>query len=181
MIRRVKGEVLSQSMPSIVVEVFGVGLEVLVCDGSLYKEGDEVVLFTHLAVKQDGMDLYGFPSPLDLSFFERLISVSGIGPKTALSILRRAPREHIQNAIAARDIAYLTRVVGLSKKSAEKISVELSDKMEMKEHQVGEDGEVLDTLIALGYTEREARKALLAVPHTITNKEERLRTALKQS
>jgi Holliday junction DNA helicase RuvA len=102
-----------------------------------------------------------------------------VGPKTALSILKRAPREQLEGAIAKRDITHLTRVVGLGKKTAEKIVVELADKIgaNAQEHD-GDDTEVFDTLVALGYTEREARKALAALPENISGKEARLRAAL---
>jgi Holliday junction DNA helicase RuvA len=102
-----------------------------------------------------------------------------VGPKTALSILRRAPRENLEAAIGKRDVQYLTRVVGLGKKAAEKLVVEISEKIGVTESsEGGEDAEVFDTLVALGYTEREARKAVGAIPSTIVGKEARLKSAL---
>jgi Holliday junction DNA helicase RuvA len=130
-----------------------------------------------MAVKQDGIELYGFLDPADLGFFELTLGVPGVGPKTALSLLKRSSREQLEGAIGKRDIGYLTRIVGLGKKSAEKIVVELADKMSGRAHD-GEDAEVFDTLIALGYTEREARKALGDIAETIVGKEARLRAAL---
>ncbi len=154
MIRQIRGKVLSLEPLGATIEVAGFGIHVATPTLSGLALGQEATLATHLAVKQDGMDLYGFQDPLDRDFFEKLLTVSGVGPKTALSILRRSPRAQLENAIAKRDINYLTRVAGLGKKSAEKLAVELSEKMESNGSAQGEDGEVFDTLVALGYTER---------------------------
>jgi len=134
-----------------------------------------------MAVKQDGIDLYGFEDPADLRFFELCLGVPGVGPKTVLSFLVRSPREAMEAAIGRRDLSYLTRVVGLGKKAAEKLMVELSEKMGVSEgeHQ-GDDAEVFDTLVALGYTEREARKALGSIPLHVTGRDARLKAALSQ-
>jgi Holliday junction DNA helicase RuvA len=142
-------------------------------------EGTQAHLYTYLAVRQDGLELYGFTTREDRRFFELSLSVSGVGPKTALSLLRRASRESLEGAIAKRDVEYLTRVVGLGKKAAEKLIVELSEKLMTDEiaHDDG-DSEVFDMLVALGYTEREARKAIGAVPSTVLGKEARFRAAL---
>jgi Holliday junction DNA helicase RuvA len=125
------------------------------------------------------MDLYGFIDPADRDFFEILLTVSGVGPKTALGVLRKTPREQMQGALARRDLSYLTRVAGLSRKSAEKMMAELSEKLESKKDGGNdEDAEVFETLLALGYTEREARKALGTLPDALLGKEARLRAAL---
>ena len=177
MIRQIRGKVLEVGVASATIEVAGFGMEVRITDSAGLIEGHEATLATHLAVKQDGMELYGFLDALDRDFFEKLLGVSGVGPKTALSVLRRAPREALASAIAARDLPYLTKVVGLGKKMAEKMLVELSEKMIAGVHG-GQDGEVFDTLVALGYTEREARTALGRIPEGTTDKDARLRAAL---
>ncbi len=179
MIRALKGTVSSVEPSGIVVDVSGWGVLVHVASPDAFLIGDVVALKTYLAVKQDGVDLYGFVDPADLRFFELSLSVSGVGPKTALSLLRRAPREALEEAIGKRDVAYLTRVVGLGKKSAEKLIVEISEKMGDKERpDTGDDAEVFDTLVALGYTEREARTALKGIPSSVSGKEARLKAAL---
>jgi Holliday junction DNA helicase RuvA len=151
-------------------------------DPTLFTVGTSVNLVTHLAVKQDGVDLYGFADPEDLRFFELTLSVSGVGPKTALSLLRRAPRAQLEEAIGKRDLSYLTKVVGLGKKSAEKLIVEIAEKIGGSGTTVqGEDGEVFDTLVALGYTEREARGALANIPADLTGQDARLKAALSSS
>lgn len=180
MIRQIRGKVLNVGLVSAVIEVAGFGIEVRMSSPQALSAGTEADLATHLALKQDGLELYGFPDAADRDFFELILSVSGIGPKTALSVLRRAPREALEGAIGTRDLAYLTKVVGLGKKSAEKMLVELADKVGPRSHS-REDGEVFDTLVALGYTEREARKALQAVPDGTTGKNARLKAALSSS
>lgn len=177
MIRQIRGKVLHVGLISVVVEVAGFGVEVRMSSPQTLIVGNEANLATHLALKQDGLELYGFIDAADRDFFELILSVSGVGPKTALSVLRRAPREALEGAIGSRDLNYLTKVVGLGKKSAEKMLVELADKVGPHSHS-REDGEVFDTLVALGYTEREARKALQAIPESATGKEARLKAAL---
>ena len=177
MIRQIHGKVLSISAASAVIEVAGFGIEVRMSTPELLALGAQATLTTHLALKQDGLELHGFLDAADRDFFELILSVSGIGPKTAQSVLRRASREALEGAISKRDLAYLTKIVGLGKKSAEKMLVELADKIEMRAHH-DTDGEVFDTLVALGYTEREARAALQAVSGDITDKDARLKAAL---
>ena len=177
MIRQIRGEVMAISPTSAVIEVAGFGIEVKMSAPEALTVGSEATLATHLVLKQDGLELYGFALVADRDFFELILTVSGVGPKTALSVLRRAPREALEGAISKRDLMYLTKVVGLGKKSAEKMLVELVDKVGPRSHDDA-DGEVFDTLVALGYTEREARKALQAVSEKITGKEARLKAAL---
>ena len=177
MIRQVRGIVLSVGPLSAIIEVAGFGIQVHMGATDTLTLGRESSLATHMVLRQDGIELYGFPQAADRDFFELILSVSGIGPKTALSVLRRAPREALEGAIGKRDLTYLTKVVGLGKKSAEKMIVELADKVGARAHD-GADGEVFETLVALGYSEREARKALQDIPETVTGKEARLKAAL---
>lgn len=179
MLREIRGTVSSVEDGGLVVDVAGFGVYIAMASTAGYAEGAPVILPTYLAVKQDGMDLYGFASKDDRHFFELALSVSGVGPKTALSLLRRAPRESLEDAIRRRDLTYLTKVVGLGKKSAEKLIVEISEKMGASDGGAqGEDAEVFDTLVALGYTEREARTAVKRIPAGLEGKDARLRAAL---
>lgn len=178
MIRQVRGVVVETGPTSIVVEVSGWGAEIHVASPLNYPEGVEVTLKTYLAVTQAGMDLYGFGDEEERRFFELLLGVSGVGPKTALSILRRAPREALEGAIGKRDLDYLTRVVGLGKKAAEKLMVELSEKVGGGKEPDSDESEVFDTLVALGYTEREARTTLGKIPASVVGKDARLKAAL---
>lgn len=177
MIRQIRGTVLGTTPASAIIEVAGFGIEVRTASPETLVVGSEATLATHLVLRQDGLELYGFSTEADRDFFELVLSVSGIGPKTAMSVLRRAPREALEGAIGKRDLAYLTKVVGLGKKSAEKMLVELADKVGPRAHDDA-DGEVFDTLVALGYTEREARRALQSIPETTQGKEARLKAAL---
>lgn len=181
MIRELRGTVSSVEPTGAVIDVSGWGVFVYVADSTLLRIGSEVHFATHLSIKQDGVDLYGFPTEDDRRFFELLVSVPGVGPKTAMSILRKAPREALEGAIGSRDLSYLTRVIGLGKKAAEKLLVELSEKIGAKAIHGDDDTEVFDTLVALGYTEREARKTLGSLPATITGKDARLKAALSSA
>jgi len=177
MIRQIRGKVLEVGVARAIIEVAGLGIEVHLNTLDSLSVGNEATLATHLAIKKDGVDIYGFSNTADRDFFELVLSVSGIGPKTALSILRRAPREALEGAIGTRDISYLTKVVGLGKKSAEKIILELAEKVGPRTHD-DQDSEVFDTLVALGYTEREARQALQKIPSDAVGKDVRLKAAL---
>jgi holliday junction DNA helicase RuvA len=180
MIRQVRGKVLSIETNGAVLDVGGWGVFLYMATTEGVETGSEATLLTHMAVKQDGIELYGFKDPLDLRLFTMFLGVSGVGPKTALSILTRAPREALEQAIATRDITYLTRVAGLGKKAAEKLGVELSEKIEVTSQAAsqGTDAEVFDTLVALGYTEREARRALASIPIHAEGRDARLKAAL---
>ncbi len=179
MIRTIRGTLLSTSPLGVVVEVGGVGVEVRTSGLETRALGETISLHTHLTIKQDGLELYGFSESEDRDFFELLLTVTGVGPKTAQSVLRRAPREALEGAISSRDLTYLTKVVGLGKKSAEKMLVELSEKVGPRSHS-DTDSDVFDMLIALGYTEREARKAIQSIPETVVGKDMRLKAALAQ-
>ncbi|XKT75322.1 MAG: Holliday junction branch migration protein RuvA [Patescibacteria group bacterium UBA2103] len=182
MIATMSGTVTDTKGHSIILSVVGIGFTIHMTqyDIDALHIGDEVTLYTHLALREHAVDLYGFADEKTLSFFELLLGVSGVGPRSALSITNLAPVETLMEAVAAKDISYLTRVAGVGKKMAEKVVLELKDKMpETSGAPLGEDTEILDTLIALGYKEREAKKALQSVPNTITNKDERLKAALK--
>ncbi|MEK7602554.1 MAG: Holliday junction branch migration protein RuvA [Patescibacteria group bacterium] len=178
MIRQIQGTVVDADLLGAVVMVSGFGVYLHMAAPESVTVGEEVTIHTYLAVKQDGLELYGFPIHADLTFFELLLHVPGVGPKTALGIMRKAPRESLISAIGSRDLSYLTRVAGLGKKAAEKILVELSEKVGVSGSHDGADSEVFDTLIALGYTEREARKTLAAIPSSVVGKDARLKAAL---
>lgn len=182
MIHQVRGTVAAREPIGVVVDVGGWGVFVHTAIHESFEEGQTITLLTHLCLKKDGIELYGFSDAADRRFFGQLLTVSGIGPKTALAIMSRAPRESLQNAIAIRDLTYLTRVAGLGKKAVEKLLVELSEKMTSVEGpKETVDADVFDTLVALGYTEREARSALGRVPMHVTGRDARLKAALSAS
>ncbi|MES2007188.1 MAG: Holliday junction branch migration protein RuvA [Patescibacteria group bacterium] len=171
-----------------IIEVGGVGYAVrLPLPTMLTLESgavNELSLFIHTAVREDAIDLYGFLTIEELSFFKQLMSVSGIGPKTALGVLNMAEVATLKSAIAAGDTVKLIKVFGIGKKSAERMVVELRDKLgaEVGVGAPSGEGEVLEALMALGYSASEARAALKAASKTITpdaSVKEKLAAALK--
>lgn len=146
--------------------------------------GAPTALWTHLAVREDLLDLYGFETEEELHLFEQLITVSGVGPKSALAILDIASTETLRTAIAKGNSEYLTKVSGIGKKTAEKIVFELKDKIGIGSEELSEtfkgDGEALEAMRSLGYSHAEARDALRKVPETVIGSSARLREALKQ-
>ncbi len=173
---------------AVVIEVNGVGYVArvpLFAIDTLRVQGVVVSLFIHTAVREDAIDLYGFPTEDELLFFKQLMSVSGIGPKTALGILNVSDVQTLRRNIAAGDAAALTKIFGIGKKSAERIVVELRDKLALEQTARGEltgvggnDGEVIEALIALGYSAPEARSAIKELPRD-GSVNERLSAALK--
>lgn len=182
MIREIKGVVLSLEPTGIIVDVAGFGILASVSSPHAFTLGESVRLATHLAIKQDGVELYGFKDPADLRFFELVLKVPGVGPKTAMGLLRRAPRASIEEAVARKDLSYLTKIAGLGKKSAEKLVVEIAEKIGIRgASNESADGQVFDTLVALGYTEREARGAIANIPNDVEGQDARLKAALSRT
>lgn len=185
MIGRIEGEVSAKRAGFVIVSVGGVGYKVAVPREMLFKikEKAHVSFWTHLAVREDALDLYGFTSEEELEFFELLLGVPGIGPKHALSVLNIAPVGNLRSAIAANNASYLTKVSGVGKKTAEKIVLELKDKVGKGSAADSKallgDEETLEAMRALGYTPSEAREALRKVPADIEGASARLREALR--
>ena len=182
MIGKLTGSVSSSSPDgSIIVEVGGVGYCVRVPLLLLPLEG-KVSLHIHTAVREDAIDLYGFPDEAGLAFFKQLMSVSGIGPKTAISIMSVADVPSLSRAIAAGDAQALVKVFGLGKKSAERIVVELRDKLAAHAPKgAGGDAEVVEALMALGYSASESRNAIKGLsPKDGETTKERLSAALRR-
>ena len=171
-----------------IVSVGGVGYKIFVGPGTLEKlpqKSGDVKLWTHLYVREDALELYGFLHLAELDLFEMLIHVSGIGPKGALGVLAIAPVDTLKKAIAAGDTSYLTRVSGIGRKTAEKIVLELKEKMAGKgvlveAPELKDEADALEALVSLGYSQREAREALVQVPPEITSVEKRVKEALKK-
>ena len=120
MIASIEGKILGKGERFVVLNLNGLGYKVFLSTDSLLKskEGEEVKFWTHLHVREDAMDLYGFYDKEELNFFENLISISGIGPKSALGILSLAPAETLTRAISQGDTTYLTKVSGIGRKTA---------------------------------------------------------------
>ncbi|MEK7120459.1 MAG: Holliday junction branch migration protein RuvA, partial [Patescibacteria group bacterium] len=144
---------------------------------------NETSLWTHLAVRENALDLYGFLNKQDLDFFSLLITISGIGPKSALGILSVASVGVLRKAISSEDTSYLVKVSGIGKKSADKIVLELKDKLGKEYESDGttlkEESDVVETLKTLGYKSYEIREALKKMPKDASGTSQRVKEALK--
>lgn len=186
MIAQIAGMVVQKLPGAFVVEAGGIGYKIHALRGTLQKArlGEKIMLLTHLAVREDSMDLYGFEDAEELALFEKLITVSGVGPKSALAVLNLAPVSKLTQAISAGDAGYLTTVSGIGKKSAAKIILELKDaviKGGGKENEGGlqEEKDALEALVSLGYSATEARDALRKIKDKYANTGEAIKEALK--
>lgn len=191
MIAHLTGIITEKFLNSIIIDVHGVGYELTVStpDAEAINVNDEIKFYTYHSIRENAEDLYGFLSLAAKKLFEMLISVNGIGPKAAMSILSLANPEEVRNAIASDDTAFIAKASGVSKKSAERIIVDLRDKVGLPSHYgrssepithtKGPEDEALDALIALGFPLKEATAALIDVDPNLPV-EERVREALKQ-
>lgn len=189
MIHTLTGEISIKRKGFVVIDVAGVGYRVVVnqrvSDG-LLDEGQNTKIFCHLRPTDGSLDLYGFRSEEELFFFEQLITVSGVGPKSALAIMEIAELERLAAAITEGRADLLSKASGVGKKTAERIVLELRGKIvipgdgSMSAVQAMEaDGDLISALAGLGYRREEAKAALAKVPNLITNIEQRLKEALK--
>jgi holliday junction DNA helicase RuvA len=182
MIGSLDGVVRGTVRGTVVVEVNGVGYGVYTTAETLSNahDGRRIFLWTHLSVRENAHDLFGFETKEELSWFELLLTVSGIGPKSALSILNSLDIKTLENAIGRGDAAQIAGSFGIGRKTAEKIVLELREKVGALESDAqGSDGDVIDVLIGLGYSAREARDAVRAVPKAVSETEARIREAIR--
>ncbi|MFH1502655.1 MAG: Holliday junction branch migration protein RuvA [Candidatus Eisenbacteria bacterium] len=174
MISELRGNLLRKAAAGIVVDIGGVGFRLLVPISTfrgLPEEGGEVRLFTHLHVREDALELFGFLTPAERTLFLELISISGIGPKLGLAVLSGLAPDVFHEAVVGEDLALLTSVSGIGKKTAQRIIVELKEKLSGLDVSSigGGEGEVEDTgdavlaLVSLGMNIATAREAVLRV------------------
>lgn len=188
MIASIEGKIELKGEKFLVVRAGGIGYKVFVGAETMRKtpeRGEETKLWTHQHVREDTLELYGFLHYAELELFELLISISGIGPKSALGVLAVASVDTLKKAIAAGDTSYLTRVSGIGKKMADKIILELKEKLagkgvSVEAPELKDEADALDALAALGYTQREAREALAAVSPEIKSVEKKVHESLKK-
>ncbi len=188
MIAHVSGVVAEKFGNAIIVDVNGLGYEVQVAVGDFDSAvlGEQVKFHTYHHIREQSQELFGFSSLAAKKLFELLITVQGVGPKAALSILSVGDSEHVRNAIANGDSAYITQAVGVGKRIAERVVVDLSDKVGLAiqlTRKIGSSGigvsdEALEALIALGYTLADGTKALENIPTDIPTAQ-RVTQALK--
>jgi Holliday junction DNA helicase RuvA len=182
------GRVAGRSASSALIDVGGVGYRLLMSTRSLSAlppEGDSVTVHTYLHVREDELTLYGFESDDERVLFETLIAVSGVGPKVALSVLSALRPDALRAAVAADDVAVLSSVPGVGKKTAQRLALELKDKLDLPDLSDGGRGprqaamaEARDALLSMGFTASEAAMALRGTDGDATA-EQLLKTALK--
>lgn len=190
MIAHVSGIVAEKFNSSVIIDVNGVGYEVAVPIGDYEKMmlDAQVKLYTYHHVREQSQELFGFSSLAAKKLFELLITVQGVGPKAALAILSLGDAEMVRNAIANSDSAYIQKATGVGKKTAERVVVDLSDKVGLPtsygrkdnpvQTELNTNDEALEALMALGYTLADATRALEGVdPSLPTNR--RVTEALK--
>jgi len=187
MIASLNGTVVMITGDAAVIEVSGVGFQVYLPTSALSAiggAGEKVKLYTHLQVREDNLSLYGFLTPEDLGLFQTLTGVSGLGPKLALAMLSAMDAEKLAAAIATGNLAVITQISGIGKKMAERIVVELKDKVStgllmVPAAMAKDNAEVLAALISLGYTTAEANEAVTSLPlDSDANLEDKIRLAL---
>ena len=191
MIAHLNGQITEKFNNSIIIDVHSVGYELTITapDFETTNLGDTTKFYTYHQVRENAEELYGFKSLAAKKLFELLISVQGIGPKAAIAILSLAAPEEVRNAIANADANFVSKASGVGKKSAERVIVDLRDKVGIPSHYgtteatflkpPDEPDEALDALIALGFPLREATAALEKIDPNLSV-EERIKLALKK-
>ena len=177
MIARLNGILIEKSPPQVIVDCNGVGYEVEVPMSTFYnlpEIGSKIQLLIHFVVREDAQLLYGFGSEQEKSTFKQLLKVNGIGAKSALSILSGVSIDDLVEAVNRQEVAMLTRIPGIGKKTAERLLLELKDKFAVTgsattiSQPKSASYDVLNALIALGYNEREAGAAVKLLPKEVT-------------
>ena len=191
MIGRLKGTLVSRRPPELVLDVAGVGYELEAPMSTFYRlpeTGQSLTLLTHLLVREDAQLLYGFATEAERSLFRNLLKVSGVGARIALGILSGISVEGFRRSVFERDIASLTRIPGIGRKTAERLMVEMADRLDpegvdtqMQEGAGTEaEAEAHGALLALGYRPAEVRRLLAKLDASGLNSEQLIREALKR-
>jgi Holliday junction DNA helicase RuvA len=184
LIGRLSGNLISKNPPQVLLEVAGVGYEIDVPMSTFYNlpaTGEPATLHTHLVVREDAHVLYGFATLEERSAFRKLIRISGVGARTALAVLSGLSVADLAQAVALQDTARLTKVPGIGKKTAERLLLELKGKLAdalPAEARAGGHDDVLNALLGLGYSEKEALAAVKGLPAGLAVTEG-IRAALK--
>lgn len=190
MIASLRGLLLKKGSDHVILEVGGVGFRVLVPGFVLDRigsAGHELTLVTHLHVREEELSLYGFITEEDKELFEQLLTVSGIGPRTAMNALSALPQEALRQALANEDLTTLTRIPGVGKKTAQRLVLDLKDKVGKTATEPAAsfagltvaETEVMAGLTSLGYSLAEAREAVRALPDEKLTVEEQILLALR--
>jgi Holliday junction DNA helicase RuvA len=187
-IASLRGQLKAAKDGSIIIEVGGVGYRVYVADSffdDLPAVGQVVEVQTYMAVRENDITLYGFGSAAELELFRLLIGVNGVGPRSALAALSAFSAEVLRSAIAQGDALALTRIPGIGQKTAQRLVLDLRDKVGIAAEEIGAptltgaDADVINALTALGYSLAEARGALSAIPDDVAELDGRILAALR--
>ena len=195
MIGRIKGLLLEIKPPLLIVDVGGVGYEVQAPMGTFYRlppVGGQVMLYTHLVVREDAHILFGFGHERERTLFRHLLKVSGVGPKSALTVLSGIEPDIFVTCVANKDIGTLSRLPGIGKKTAERLIIEMRDRLADWQKDNGEMiepslmindtnpvSDAVSALVALGYKDQEARKAIMRLENKDLSSAELIRLALQ--
>jgi len=189
MIATLEGTLEYCGIDSAVIKVGGVGVLVYLPGSTLIQLGalgDKISLYTHLYVKEDNISLYGFTSTEEVALFKNLISISGIGPKVALALLSKLSAEQLATAIISGNVDLIQQVPGIGKKMANRLVVELRDKLEREWKEAAlplapEDSDTIAALTSLGYSLKEAAQVVSSIPNSSElSLEEKVKTALQE-
>ena len=181
------GKLIQKRENYFILEIGGFGLQVFTSVNILKDlpgANEEVKVFTHMHIREDAWDIYGFSKQSELDFFTKLLSVNGVGPKTALNILNVDTADRLMAAINEGRVDLLTKASGIGKKTSERVVVELRGKFAMigSEGLTGlmeSDSDIVDVLCNLGYTKEQARKAISKIDSKAESIEDRIKSALK--
>lgn len=181
MIGSLRGEIIELGSHWVLLEVGGIGYRVQLSTSvlALLKSGQEQFLYIHEQLREDAHELYGFLSSQDLSFFTKLLSVSGVGPKVAMTLLSMGSAEVVQRAVMSGDLESLTSLPGVGKKTAQKIILELKGQLVELEEIPSVDRDVADALQGMGYSAAQVRDALKSLSPELKDPSERIRAALR--
>ena len=192
MIRHIRGVIADITESQVVIDVQGVGYLVHVhVTPEHFTLDTELKLHTYMAVQERAQDLYGFSTRDELELFTLLLSIPKVGPKSAMQIMQKADSELLKSSVLSEDASHLSKMSGIGKKTAEKIVLGLKDKFEhfagVYTTEAGAEAplppytvDAIDALIALGYPQSDARKAIQTLPSTVSNANEAVREALKE-
>lgn len=186
MIARITGKIAECEEKGIIIETGGMGYRVaaLAAVRDSAKIGQEIALRIHHHSSADSQALYGFATAKELEYFELLLAVPAVGPKTAMGILEAAPPDILEQAVAENDVTLLTKVSGVGKRTAERVLIELKERI-AKPAKTAATGvlqnQTVEALISIGFTPMQARGAAAKLPKTITTVEDAVKAALHQA
>ena len=181
MINRILGIIVEKNPSTVIVDVGGVGYEIGIpvsTFAKLPKIGEKVLLYTHFYIREDSHQLFGFLEEMERSLFGKIIKVSGIGPRVGLAILSTTSPKSLVSYIEERNTEKLCQIPGIGKKTAERMILELNGKIEAVSENTNDHEELIQALLALGYSEKELRSTVSTIEYKLTI-QEKIKKALK--